>query len=158
MKIEFSKEWCISQARLEAGAEVGAGTIAFDPIFLSAETNVKPVDRSRLAFQTFVVLYRRNMNLSRMQLAEQAKIDLAELEGIESDADYDPETRTLYQLSQVFGVSQQKLMALAGKTQPKDVSFLDEAVRYAARSESISKLTPDEQAALDGLISVLSEK
>ncbi len=38
------------------------------------------------------------------------------------------------------------------------ISKLREAVRYAARSESIAKLTPEEQAVLDGLISVLSEK
>ena len=158
MKIKVTEEWCIPQAQLEAGAEVGAGIIAHDPTFEDAEAKVEAIDQSRLAFQTFVALSRRSMNLSRIQLAEQANIDLAELEGIESDTHYDPETRTLYQLAQVFGVSQQKLMGLSGKTQPKDVSFVEEAVRYAARSESISKLTPDEQAALDGLISVLSEK
>ena len=49
-------------------------------------------------------------------------------------------------------------MGLSGLTVPKDISYVEEAVRYAARSESLSKLTPDEQAALDGLIAVLSEK
>ena len=158
MKIKVTEEWCVSQGQLEAGAEVGAGMIALDPTFEDSEAKVEAIDQSRLAFQTFIKLSRRNMNLSRLQLAEQANVDLAELEGIESNPYYDPETRTLYQLAQVFDVSQQKLMGLSGKTQPKDVSFVEEAVKYAARSESISRLTPDEQAALDGLIAVLSEK
>ncbi len=158
MKIKVTEEWCVSQARLEAGAEVGAGVIALDPTFESDDAKNEPIDDSRVALQRFVELSRRQKNLSRQQLAEQADIDLSELEGIETDMHYMPETRTLYQLANVLGVSQKKLMGLSGLTQPKDVSYVEEAVRYAARSESISRLTPEEQAALDGLIAVLSEK
>lgn len=158
MKIKVTEEWCVSQAQLEAGAEVGAGVIALDPTFESDDAKNEPIDDSRVALQRFVELSRRQKNLSRQQLAEQADIDLSELEGIETDMHYMPETRTLYQLANVLGVSQKKLMGLSGLTQPKDVSYVEEAVRYAARSESISRLTPEEQAALDGLIAVLSEK
>ena len=49
-------------------------------------------------------------------------------------------------------------MGLSGLTKPKDVSYVEEAVRYAARSESIEELSAEEQAALYGLIFVLSEK
>lgn len=31
MKLEWSKEWCIRMAQLEADAEIGAGLLAFDP-------------------------------------------------------------------------------------------------------------------------------
>ena len=33
MKIEFSKEWCRRMAELEGDAEIGAGPLAFDPVF-----------------------------------------------------------------------------------------------------------------------------
>ncbi len=33
MKIEFSKEWCRYMAELEGDAEIGAGPLAFDPVF-----------------------------------------------------------------------------------------------------------------------------
>ncbi len=158
MKIKVTEEWCVSQAQCEAGAEVGAGVIALDPTFEADDEKIEPIDDSRIALKRFVELSRRQKNLSRQQLAEQADIDLSELEGIETDMHYMPETRTMYQLATVFGVSQKKLMGLSGLTQPKDVSYVEEAVRYAARSESISNLTPEEQAALDGLIAVLSEK
>ena len=49
-------------------------------------------------------------------------------------------------------------MGLSGLTRPKDIQYVEAAVRYAAKSESIASLSPEEQAALEGLISVLSEK
>jgi len=162
MKINVTKTWCKKMAGLEAFAEVGAGLLAIDPILNDGEpVSGKPEhfgDETRFALQRFVGLSRRSMNLSVEKLAERADIDLSELITLETDVHHLPEPRTLYQLAQVFNVSQSKLMELSGLTQPKDVHYLEEAVRYAARSESIAKLTAEEQAALDGLISVLSEK
>ena len=162
MKINVTQAWCKKMAGFEASAEVGAGLLAIDPIL----DDGNPVsgrsenfgDETRFALQRFVELSRRSMNLSVEKLAERADIDLSELIALETDIHHLPEPRTLYQLAQVFNVSQSKLMELSGLTQPKDIHYLEEAVRYAARSESIEKLTTEEQAALDGLISVLSEK
>lgn len=158
MQIKVTREWCESKARLEAGAEIGAGIIAADPIIGHVDERDHATEESHQAFRRFVELRRRSLGVSIEKLAEQADVDVGELLNIESDAHFLPETRTLYQLSQVFGVSHQKLMGLSGLTQPKDVSYVKEAVRYAAKSGSIEELTPEEQAALDGLISVLSEK
>lgn len=33
MKIEITKEWCRRMAELEGDAEIGAGLLAFDPVF-----------------------------------------------------------------------------------------------------------------------------
>ncbi len=154
----MTESWCISKAKLEGNEEIGVGTIARDPSFQDNNDTIENVDKSRIALQRFVGLSRRQKNLSVSQLAEKADVDFEELNGIETDPHYEPEARTLYQLANVFGVSQKKLMGLSGLTQPKDIKYVEEAVRYAARSESISKLTPEEQAALDGLIAVLSEK
>ncbi|MEH6478248.1 MAG: hypothetical protein V7727_21315, partial [Sneathiella sp.] len=58
---------------------------------------------------------------------------------------------------EVFGVSQQKLMGLSGLTHSNDDDYVGEAVRYAAKSASIEKLSNSEQRILNGFISVLSE-
>ncbi len=158
MKINVTKAWCEKMARREAYAEVGAGLLAIDPTFEIESVSETSSDETRFVLQRFIELGRRGMGLSVEQLAEQADIEIAELISIESDIHHLPEPRTLYQLAQVFEVSQVKLMELSGLTNPKDVNYLEEAVRYAARSESIEKLNPEEQAALDGLISVLSKK
>ncbi len=157
MKFDISKSWCATMSKREAGAEVGAGLLGIDPIFDASDANVSVLDDARVALGRFVQLKRRKDNLSLEELAEKADVELAELMNIEHDAGFEPEPRTLYQLAMVFGVSQHRLMGLSGLTVPKDVTFVEEAVRYAARSESIEKLNPEEQAALDGLISVLTE-
>lgn len=170
MTTKFTKDWCLAMARHEAGMEVGAGTIAIDPVFtqespVQAHVDDVPAaladgdgDESRLALGRFVTLMRRRDRLSIEQLADKADIEVGDLLSLEKDVHHVPEVRTIYRLAMVFGVSQKKLMGLSGLTRPKDVRYVGEAVRYAARSESISELTPEEAAALDGLIALLSEK
>ena len=77
---------------------------------------------------------------------------------IEQDAHHEPELRTIWRLSEIFDVSQARLMELAGLASPKDTQAIEEAVRYAARSTAITALTIEEQAAFDGLVSVLRDK
>jgi len=158
MKINISKVWCEKMARRETCAEIGAGLLAIDPVIDNEYVTKTSGDDTRFVLQRFIELGRRDMNLSVEQLAERADIAISELISIETDIHHLPEPRTLYQLAQVFSVSQGKLMELSGLTKPKDVNYLEEAVRYAARSESIERLNSEEQAALDGLISVLSKK
>lgn len=77
---------------------------------------------------------------------------------IESDVHYIPEPRTVYRLAQTFSVSQQRLMQLAGLSAANDSGLSREAVKFAARSESIQKLSREENAALDAFIAVLSRQ
>ena len=46
----------------------------------------------------------------------------------------------------------------AGLAAPKDARLFDEGVRFAARSESTAALTPEEGAALEAFVAVLSEQ
>ena len=157
MSDRITPEWCMAMAELELGYEVAAGRIALDPS-PDADTHADGSDESRLALGKFVSLARRQHCLSIETLATKADIEVGELLSIERDAHHLPETRSLYQLATVFGVSQQKLMGLSGLTKPRDIRYVDEAIRYAALSESVARLTEEEQAALDGLIAVLSDR
>lgn len=159
MKIKFTKEWCMRMAALEAEAEIGAGAFAIDPVF-DGETST-PADASEetiYAFSRFVSLSRRSRGLSVEALAERADIEVAELVTIEENGAYKPELRTVYQLANFFGVQRGNLLQVAGLTAPKDTNLIDEAVRFAARSEPVAALTVEERAALDAFVSVLSEK
>ena len=48
-------------------------------------------------------------------------------------------------------------MQLAGLA-ANDAGFRQEAVRFAARSESLERLTPEESSALEAFVAVLSEQ
>lgn len=159
MKIERSKEWWMARARREGDAAVGAGLLAFDPVSDERPaTQAVAAEETRIAFGKFVNLMRRRRGLSMERLAEVAELDASELLVIENEVHYVPEPRTVYKLAQTFEVSQRRLMQLAGLAAANDAGLRQEAVRFAARSEAMHKLTPEENSALEAFVAVLSEQ
>ena len=160
MKMEFSKEWCMRMAQLEGDAEIGAGRLAIDSVFdgESASVVVSDEEGPNIVFGRFVRMMRRQRGISLEKLAEAADVDMADLVESESDPHHKPELRTTYQLANYFNVPRSSLMQVAGLTAPKDARLFDEAVRFAARSEPTAALTPEEGAALEAFVAVLSEQ
>ena len=171
MKLEIGKEWCIRMAQIEGDAEIGAGRLAVDPVFdgetipavagdgegSNAWNEAHEVGHG-LAFGRFVRLMRRQRGLTLEKLADDADVEMAVLVEIENDPHHKPELRTAYQLANYFEVPRSGLMQVAGLTAPKDARLFDEAVRFAARSEPTAELTPEESAALEAFVAVLSEQ
>ena len=160
MKMEISQEWCMRMAQLEGDAEIGAGRLAIDPVFdgETASAVAGDAEGPNIAFGRFVSLMRRQRGLSLEKLADDADVDMTDLVEIESDPHHKPELRTAYQLANYFNVSRSSLLQVAGLTEPKDARLFDEAVRFAARSEPMTALTPEEGAALESFVAVLSEQ
>ena len=160
MARDISKEWCMRMAELEGDAEIGVGRLAFDPVF-DGETvpvAVSGEEGPSIAFGRFVSLMRRRSGVSVEKLADEADVDMTDLLEIESDPHFKPDLRTAYQLANYFKVSRSGLMQVAGLTAPKDARLFDEAVRFAARSEPMAELTPEEGAALEAFVAVLSKQ
>lgn len=158
MNTEFDAEWCLNMARLEGDAEISAGAVAADPIFDGDLIEQRKQDEPVVAFGRFVRLMRRRRNMDMEKLANTADIDIEELVSIEEDPHFRPEVRTVYQLSMFFDVPRESLLQIAGLTKPKDDRIYQEAVRFAARSEPVAALTPEEREALEIFVAVLSEK
>lgn len=159
MKINIPMEWSLRMARLEAGAEIGAGLLARDPV----PDEVSPSGRTlqeepNIAFGRFVSLMRRRRGLTLEKLAEDADVEILDLVEIEADTRHRPEPRTVYQLANFFDVPRDGLLQIAGLTVPKNRRVVDEAVRFAARSEPVSELTDEERGALEAFVAVLSEQ
>lgn len=160
MKLERSKDWWLGRARREGDAVIGAGLLALDPApeERAAGAASSGVEENRIAFGKFVNLMRRRRGLSMEKLAEEANLEVSELLVIEDDVHHVPEPRTVYRLAQMFDVSQQRLNQLAGLAAANDAGLRQEAVRFAARSESVQKLTPEESSALEAFVAVLSQQ
>jgi transcriptional regulator with XRE-family HTH domain len=160
MRIELTKDWCLRMAQLEAetDGEIGAGLLAIDPVFESKAVPVESLEETTIAFSRFVRLARRSRGLSVEKLAEDADVEMGELVSIEENSQYKPDLRTVYQLANFFGVQRTNLLQVAGLTAPKDSHIVDEAVRFAARSEPVAALTAEERSALEAFVSVLSEQ
>lgn len=157
MKVEFTKEWCLRMAQLEGDSAIGAGVYALDPTF-DHEPGVSVPDESNVAFGRFVRLMRRHRGVSLEKLAEDADVDITDLVEIEDDTRHKPEPRTVYQLANYFRVPEVNLLQIAGLTAPKDPHLLGEAIRFAARSDPVAQLTPEERAALESFVAVLSKQ
>ncbi|WP_310622404.1 helix-turn-helix domain-containing protein [Flexibacterium corallicola] len=157
MTFNITKAWCRAASKREDGLDVAAGMIAVNPVSIKEDTIEENPDASRFALGRFINLMRRDRGLSIEDLALKADVEIGDLLSLENNTAYLPDARTLYQLSEAFGVSQEKLMTLSGLTYSKDDQYVEEAVRYAAKSASIDVLSDEEHAILNGLISVLSE-
>ena len=159
MRIDLTKEWCMRMAELEGDSAIGAGLYALDPTFeYGPVASTINTEESNIVFGRFVRLMRRNHGLSVEKLAEDANVDVTDLVEIEDDARHKPEPRTVYQLANFFKVPQASLMQIAGLTTTKDSRLNTEAIRFAARSDPVAKLTLEERAALEAFVSVLSEQ
>jgi transcriptional regulator with XRE-family HTH domain len=92
------------------------------------------------------------------KLAEDARVDLAEVVSIERDPSFRPEPRTIYQLAKILNLPSKGLLQLSGNTIVKDQKFREQAVRFAARSGSVERLTSEEHRALEEYVAFLSER
>lgn len=159
MKIEITKEWCMQMAQHESDDEIGVGLLASDLVFNGDPASHRSAsEESHIAFGRLVRLMRRDNGFSIEKLAEDANIDIGELIDIEENVYYRPDVRTVYQLANVFGLPRTNLLKIAGLVEAQNDVLYEEAVRFAARSEPIAKLTSQEKAALEAFVAILSKE
>jgi transcriptional regulator with XRE-family HTH domain len=164
MKLNLTKDWLKKRAEMERDAETSAGF--FDLSVLEGnqrqehDTSASQVqgDNTLSVFGRLINLWRRKKGLRMDELADKARIDLAELIAIEHDIHYIPEPRTVHQLAKIIGLPSDRMLQLSGNTVVRDPTLGEEAIKFAARSESIEKLNGNEQQALEEFVKFLNEK
>lgn len=157
MNFEFTKSWCMNMARQEGDLEISAGTVpvqANQPQTTSAQF----LSELHIAFGKFVRLMRKRKGLRLEDLAKVTNIDLEELISIELNPQHSPEPRAVYNLALKFEIPHKAMVQLSGLAQVRDQAFTEEAVRFAARSEPLEGLKPEEEEALMHFVTVLSTR
>ena len=164
MKLNLSKEWLRQRAALDDKADVSAGTLDLDRLPAVRPSNVISMQASaeaespNPAFGRLINLWRRKKGFRIEVLADKARIDVSELIEIERNLNFVPEPRTVYQLAKTLDLPSERMLELSGNLLLRDSSLGKEAVRFAASSESVEKLSKDEQMALEEFVKFLSEK
>jgi transcriptional regulator with XRE-family HTH domain len=92
------------------------------------------------------------------KMAKKTGIDKKEILAMERNTNYRPTPLILHKLSKFYGISQRKLAALAGAIKDVPLEFQAEASRFAAKSESFSRLTDEEKATLDEFVRFLRDE
>jgi transcriptional regulator with XRE-family HTH domain len=155
MKMNTDKNWLKKMAELEDGCVVSVGGLVES---LEQKEQASSVIPMKPAFVRFVELARRERSLSLEQFAEKVDVDLVELVKIETEANYKPAIRTVYRIAEFLKVPQKKLLALAGLLQMKDPEFQTAALRFAARSAPVEKLSKQEHSDLEEIVKLLCEQ
>ncbi|TAM79795.1 MAG: XRE family transcriptional regulator [Acidobacteria bacterium] len=163
MKMNLSVDWFRRRAALDDKAEVSAGTLDLNRLPATRSSNVVSMqgavnENPSPAFGLLVNLRRRKKGLRIEALAKAARIDVTELIEIERNLNYVPEPRTVYQLANALQLPSDRMLELSGNLTVRDSSLGQEAVRFAARSESVEKLSKEESRALEEFVKFLSEK
>ncbi|HEX3627225.1 MAG TPA: XRE family transcriptional regulator [Verrucomicrobiae bacterium] len=156
MKLERSKDWYERRIALEGNAEIGAGMPPHCRANAAEAANVKPLE-TRIAFGTFVELWRRNHGWDAVRLAKEAGLNTEEILEIERNPQSEPEPSAVYNLARLFKLPSQVLLELAGLIEPRTPYLRDAAVRFAARSESMASLNQNEREAFEAFVSAISE-
>jgi hypothetical protein len=155
MKLERSKDWFERRIALEGNAEVGAGLPPGSAGQVAGESNIKPLD-TRIAFGTFVELWRRNMGWDAVKLGEAAGVATEEILEIEMNPQSEPEPGAVRRLAKVFGLSPRPLLELAGLIEARTPNLREAAVRFAARSESVAALNARERDAFEAFVATIT--
>jgi hypothetical protein len=74
------------------------------------------------------------------------------------DETFTPGLRTVHQLAVALNLPVKKMMVLAGLLQIKDPHLQQASVRFAARSEPVGSVSPEEHAALEEYVKFLNER
>jgi HTH-type transcriptional regulator, competence development regulator len=155
MKLNYPREWFEHRIEKEGQVEIGAGIPADAHSSEPAVESKSSLLDTRIAFGQFVQLWRRNQGWNAEKLAEAAGIDPEEVLQIEHDPHCEPEPDAVFKLAQVFGVPPRALMELAGLVVSRTPHLREEAVRFAARSESIAALSDAERQAFEAFVTTL---
>lgn len=117
-----------------------------------AEPDIGP-----FAFRMLLHYLRRSKGLTLSELSEEINVPEAELAAIEQQEGHRPSPRTLHKLGRFYGLPSSKLASLAGGIRESVDEVREPAYRFAAQSESFSKLSAREQKALDEFVRALRE-
>ncbi len=156
MSANNDKEWLLSKAEQEDGCMVSVGGL----VGALEGTNQVPdnVISFKIAFSRFLQLARRDRKLTLERFAEEADVDLAEVLKIETDEHYTPAIRTVHKVAAFLNVPEKKLLTLAGLLRVKDVQFQNESLKFAARSEPVENLSPEEHFVYEEYVKYLCER
>lgn len=165
MEMLISQDWLRRKVESDPDMDTEAGPslnmLESIGMFLPAE--LTPTDENKVvslvqAFGVLVRQLRRQKQWTVDELAQRARVDAEDLRQIERDPQYRPRPRVVHQLAAVFGMPERSLMKLSGATITQDNGFQEEAMRFAAKSDDLSKLSRDEQRALNDYVKYLIEQ
>lgn len=110
---------------------------------------------SHYVFQEVIRNLRKEKGLGVDKFAKKVGLEKDDIISIERNPAYKPSPIAIHKLSKFYKIPTHKLAALAGAIKEMPPEMKHEVSRFAAQSESFSKLTDEERHALDEFVKFL---
>ena len=159
--INFSatKKWYELAAQSEADVvdiSAGPSTLSISNVTVTESMkNIKQI-RKLEGFSTLLKMLRLNKGLSFEKLSFQINVNIEELILLEKQVGYKSSTTTLLALARFYSLPEKLLLQIGDATNVSNSKIDEEVIRFAAESESVEKLSPQEKYLLDRTIEIIS--
>ena len=150
LPMSTDKEWLLKRAAEEDGCCVSVGGL-----YVRLAREEAKHQAARVAFAKLVELQRLDLGLTLEALAERAGVKVGELLAIHRGEIPVVSAHMVRRLALALSLPEDRLLALAGHGEPAETSLQEAAVRFAARSEPLRQLSPEESAALREFVHAL---
>jgi len=164
MEMLISQDWLRRKVESAPDMDSDAGPfiMVLESIGMFLPPDVGPAEaqppRVVEAFGVFVRQFRRQKQWTIEELARRARVDAEDLRQIERHPRVRPRPRIVHQLAEVMGLPERSLLRLSGAAVTRDQHFEEESLRFAAKSDDMSKLSRDEQRALNDFVKFLTDQ
>lgn len=164
MEMLISQDWLRRKVESDPDMDSDAGPFinVLESIGMFLPPDIAPAEpqspRVVEAFGVLVRQFRRQKQWTVEELARRARVDAEDLRLIERQPQVRPRPRIVHQLSAVMGVPERALLKLSGAAVTRDQHFEEEALRFAAKSDDMSKLSREEQRALNDYVKYLIDQ
>jgi len=167
MKLHFTHDWLRGHIENDPDIECDAGfpLLGAEPLkqFVrvaqqpqESVTVAAPEQKEVVVLHQVVRLLRQRDGLSRAQLADKVRVNAHEIETIETQPDYIPKPRTVYQLAEYLGVPAKAIEQLTAAAQPENDNFVAVAHRFAASSDDLSQLSKEGKKYFNDFVKTLA--
>ena len=139
---------------VEAGLPIAVFREADEPAELSEILqNEASVEPARAYLGAILREVRRRDGLTIEALAGRARVDVAQLRGLEQDPDFQPRPRTVHRLAELLSLPQAEVARLAGSIVVNDDNpALTDGYKFAAKSDDLSTLNAVDRAQLSAFV------
>lgn len=167
MKLHITHEWLRHHIENDPDIECDAGfpLLGTEPLkqFVGVPQEPQqsvaapaPEQKGVVLLYQVVRLLRQRDGLSRAQLADKIRVKALEIETIETQPDYIPKPRTVYQLAEYLDVPAKVIEQLTAAAPPENDNFVEVAHRFAASSDDLSRLSREGKKYFNDFVKTLA--
>jgi DNA-binding XRE family transcriptional regulator len=155
MELKINKKWLQKHLNADENQDFSAGDLALRTHEGGLHSSAH--ESTGRAFGMLVHLWRVDQGMTVEKLAQTARVDIDEIESIETEPEYTPEPQTVCSLAAMMSVPELKLLTLTGHVVQNDPDLVEHSQSFAANAKQWEHISKEQRVLLKQYIKYLSE-